>query len=217
MKKAIILSGGWQGHSPAEISNLVGGWLKQDGFEVTITEDQAVLDDAELLAQTDLFVPNWTMGELSGERTHCLRQAVEAGLGLAGWHGGMGDAFRNNTSYQFMVGGQFVNHFAGDKPYTVNITDHSHSITQGVKDFQVVSEQYHLHVDPGIHVLATTTMDAEEHAPWIGGSIMPVAWTRDWGKGRVFYLSVGHHARDFAIPEVETLIRRGLGWAVRQA
>ncbi len=215
MKKAIILSGGWPGHSPAEFSTIVGDWLTQDGFVVDVTDDQAVLDDADRLAETDLFIPNWTMGELTSGRAGNLRNAVANGLGLGGWHGGMGDAFRANTTYQFLVGGQFVNHFAGDKHYTVTIVDRDHAICQGIGEFEVVSEQYHMHVDPAIHILASTTMDAEPKAPWIAGTVMPIAWVRDWGNGRVFYLSIGHAVADFAIPEVEMLIRRGMKWAAR--
>lgn len=215
MKKALILSGGWQGHSPAEISGLVGEWLTADGFSVAITQDMAVLDDAERLEQTDLFIPNWTMGELSPQRAKSVARAVEGGMGLAGWHGGMGDAFRANTAWQFLVGGQFVNHFAGDKHYRVNVIDRQHPVCSGVKDFDVVSEQYHMHIDPAVHVLATTTMDAEEKAPWIAGTVMPVAWVRQWGAGRVFYCSIGHKVEDLAIPAVERMIRRGLAWAAK--
>lgn len=216
MKKALILSGGWPGHSPAEISRLVACWLADDGFSVDIVEDMAVLDDEDRLGQTDLFIPNWTMGELSPQRAKAVAQAVEAGMGLGGWHGGMGDAFRANTFWQFLVGGQFVNHFAGDKLYRVEIVDHDHPVSRGLQGFEVVSEQYHMHIDPAVQVLASTTMDAEEKAPWIEGTVMPVAWVRPWGSGRVFYCSIGHKAEDFAIPEVELLIRRGLGWAAKE-
>ena len=62
------------------------------------------------------------------------------------------------------------------------------------------SEQYYLHVDPNMKVLATTTF-SDEHADWIGGCTMPVVWKKMYGKGRVFYSSLGHVMKDFEVPE----------------
>ena len=42
---------------------------------------------------------------------------------------------------------------------------------------------------------------------------MPVAWKRMWGKGRVFYSSLGHVAKDFEVPEVLEIVKRGMQWA----
>jgi len=71
-----------------------------------------------------------------------------AALGMAGWHGGMCDAFRNNTTYQWMTGGQWVAHPGGCVTYEVNIINRDDPITRGVPDFKITSEQYYLHVDP---------------------------------------------------------------------
>ncbi|HMO59962.1 MAG TPA: ThuA domain-containing protein, partial [Roseiflexaceae bacterium] len=128
--------------------------------------------------------------------------------------GGMADAFRNNTEYQFMVGGQWVAHPGNIIDYTVNITNHEHPITAGLADFRMHSEQYYMHVDPSNTTLATTTFSAE-YCPWIEGTVMPVAWTRMWGTGRVAYASVGHVASDFDVPEARTIVQRGMLWASR--
>jgi type 1 glutamine amidotransferase len=133
-------------------------------------------------------------------------------MGVAGWHGGMGDAFRDNTDFQFLVGGQFVAHPGGIIDHTVQIADHDHPITLGLDDFAIRSEQYSMHVDPSNHVLADTTFTGE-HCPWIEGCVMPVAWTRRYGAGRVFYCSIGHTAKDLMIPQVSTMIQRGIKWA----
>ena len=68
-----------------------------------------------------LVVPIWTMGTITKEQEAGLLAAVKSGVGIAGWHGGMGDSFRNNTEYQWMVGGQWVAHPGNMIDYEVNI------------------------------------------------------------------------------------------------
>ena len=136
------------------------------------------------------------------------------GVGIAGWHGGLGDSFRNNVEYQFMVGGQWVAHPGNIIDYEVNILDHSDPITHGLSDFKMRSEQYYMHVDPAVKVLATTTFTGE-HAPWVKGVVMPVAWKKMYGRGRVFYCSLGHVAADFKVIEAREMVKRGMLWASR--
>jgi type 1 glutamine amidotransferase len=152
------------------------------------------------------------MGKITGEQEAGLLEAISNGTGLAGWHGGLGDSFRENTNYQFMVGGQWVAHPGGVIDYRVNIVDHKDKVTRGIKDFNMHSEQYYMHVDPNVKVLATTTF-TDEHANWIGGCVMPVAWKKYYGKGRVFYLSCGHVMADYNVPEALEIIKRGIRWA----
>jgi type 1 glutamine amidotransferase len=141
---------------------------------------------------------------------------VRGGAGLAGVHGGMGDSFRNETEYQFMCGGQWVSHPGGVIPYTVHISDPEDPVMAGLDDFEIESEQYYMHVDPSNHVLATTTFSGKHGGvDWIAGCVMPVAWKRRYGKGRVFYSSLGHVAKDFNVPEALTVITRGMEWASR--
>jgi uncharacterized protein len=154
------------------------------------------------------------MSTITKEQEQGLLGAVAGGVGFAGWHGGMVDAFRNNPNYQFMVGGQWVAHPGNIIDYEVNITNHDDSITAGLTDFAMHSEQYYLHVDPANDVLATTTFGGE-HAPWIAGTVMPVVWKRRWGAGRIFYTSLGHVRRDFDVVEARTIVERGLRWAMR--
>ena len=162
----------------------------------------------------DLIVPVWTQGTITREQETGLLEAVKSGVGIAGWHGGMGDSFRNNVNYQFMVGGQWVAHPGGIIDYEVNIVDHEDPITRGLGDFGMHSEQYLMHVDPSNEVLATTTFGGE-HCPWIEGTVMPVVWKRMWGAGRVFYTSLGHVAKDFDVPEAKEIVERGMLWASR--
>ncbi|GGO26102.1 ThuA domain-containing protein [Deinococcus humi] len=213
--RALIVSGGWPGHQPHQFAEVICGMLESAGLQVTVADTLEILDDADTLRDYALIVPNWTMGRLSGDQSRHLRAAVEAGTGLGGFHGGMGDAFREDTDYQFMVGGQFVAHPGGIRRYQVDLTATSHPITHGLSGFEIESEQYYMHVDPSNTVLATTTFGGE-HVAWIEGTVIPAAWVRPYGKGRVFYSSVGHDPREFAHPTVAELHRRGLLWAARR-
>ena len=213
-KKALFLAGGWDGHEPHLTAGLFAGLLQASGYDTHISDTLDILLDTAYLATLDLIVPVWTMSEIKPDQLKGLLQAVQSGVGLGGWHGGMADAFRNSTDYQFMVGGQWVAHPGGIIDYTVQISDHDHPITAGLNDFAMRSEQYYMHVDPSNQVLATTTFSAE-HAGWIGGTVMPVVWTRPYGAARVFYCSLGHVLKDFDVPEAREIVRRGLHWATR--
>ena len=181
-------------------------------MEVSTTLDSYL--DAAKMAALSLVVPVWTMGTITGPQEKGLLDAVRGGVGLAGWHGGMCDSFRQDTGYQFMTGGQWVAHPGGIVPYTVNLTKPSDPIVSGLRDFQMKSEQYYMHTDPGNEVLATTTFSGEhEGIGWIKGTVMPVVWKRPFGKGRVFYSSLGHVAKDFDVPEAREIVKRGILWA----
>jgi hypothetical protein len=152
------------------------------------------------------------MGSIEKENLAGLLAAVKGGVGIAGWHGGVGDAFRQETEFQFMIGGQWVAHPGNIIDHSVQIVDPEDAISAGLSDFQVHSEQYYMHVDPNNTVLATTTF-GKEHASWIEGARVPVVWKRVHGKGRVFYSSLGHTADVFEIPEAITMMKRGILWA----
>ena len=208
-KNALIVWGGWNGHTPEECAELFAPWLRSEGFDVEVSETLDSYTDRELMESLDLVVPMWTMGQISGEQAAGLLEAVERGTGIAGFHGGMCDSFRNNTQYQWMTGGQWVAHPGGCIPsYKVEVTDDSHEITKGLASFEMRdTEQYYMHVDPSNRVLATTTFDS--------GCVMPYVWTRTWGDGRVFYAAFGHTYRDFEIPEALEIVQRGMIWAAR--
>jgi type 1 glutamine amidotransferase len=214
MKSALFVWGGWDGHQPRETTDFFASVLREASYDVELSDTLDTFLDTDKLNAKDLIVPVWTMGTITGEQQKGLLAAVQGGVGIAGWHGGMGDAFRANPDYQFMVGGQWVSHPGGIIDYEVNITNHEDPITAGIRDFKMHSEQYYLHVDPSNEVLATTTFSGE-HAPWIEGCVMPVVWKRTFGKGRVFYCSVGHVVHDFEVPEVREIIKRGMLWATR--
>lgn len=216
MKKALVFQGGWDGHEPKLTSKRFAGLLEAEGFEVQISDSLTCLDDLDYLLSLDLMVACWTMGEISDWQVENVSKAIGAGVGLAGCHGGMCDSFRQNTEWQFITGGQWVSHPGGDGiDYTVNIVPSSSPITEGLSDFPVCSEHYYLHVDPAIEVLATTTFPIVNYYHISNKQVaMPVAWTKFWGNGRVFYLSLGHHDDVFdKSPNAQVLMQRGMLWA----
>jgi uncharacterized protein len=214
MKKALVVRGGWTGHEPVECTDAVIPFLRDSGYDVTVSDSlDAYLDPG--LDKASLIVQCWTMGTIENDQAKGLLAAVKAGVGFAGWHGGTGDSFRNHTEYQFMVGGQWVAHPGGILDYKVNIINHKDPIMTGLKDFEMHSEQYYMHIDPSNEVLATTTFNGVEEAPWTKGCVMPVVWKKMFGKGRVFYSSLGHAHTDFDVPEVREITNRGMLWASR--
>ncbi len=216
-RRALVVYGGWEGHEPAAAAGLVADWLAADGFVVERSDSLECYLDSALMQVTDLVVQCWTMGDITPAQFAGLRDAIRSGTGLGGWHGGLCDAFRDVPEYHFMTGGQWVAHPGGSqREYAVDFAPTSDDpIIAGLAGFHVCSEQYYLHVDPRIEVLATTTFSATPDAPWVDGCVMPVVWKHRYGLGRVFYTSIGHRAVDLSVPEVSLLLRRGLTWASR--
>jgi len=171
--------------------------------------------DREKLKNLHLIIPVWTMGTITDQQADSVIEAVASGVGIAGCHGGMCDAFRDNVQWQFMTGGQWVAHPGGDGvEYVVNIKRGSSPIVEGINDFKIKSEHYYLHVDPAVEVLATTRFPIVHWYHSSNGEVdMPVVWTKRWGHGRVFYNSLGHHADIFDNPNAIELMRRGFLWA----
>jgi type 1 glutamine amidotransferase len=216
-RKALIVWGGWEGHQPREVAEILRRVLSEENFEVEVSDTLDALIDRHKLMSMSLFVPVWTMGKISKEQAQPVFEAVQSGVGIAGCHGGMCDSFRENTEWQFMTGGQWVAHPGNDgTKYQVKIGPAKSRITDGIKDFDVSSEQYYMHVDPAVKVLATTRFPVAEgpHAP-NGPVDMPVVWTKQYGKGRVFYDSLGHQANVVAMEPNLTIMRRGFLWAAR--
>jgi hypothetical protein len=209
MKKILYFWGGWEGHQPEKIVLLFASELQRHGFASQIESSPDCLADEEKLRTFDLIFPCCTMSQLTTEQSKGLQNAVKSGVNLGGIHGGMGDAFRGNLDYEWMTGGHFLGHpYVGD--YTVRIRDFASPITQGLPPvFPYNSEQYYMMTDPGVHVLADTEYVHEGRCV-----IMPVAWIKTWGKGRVFYSALGHAPEEFIrFPFALTMAVRGILWA----
>jgi type 1 glutamine amidotransferase len=216
-KRALVVRGGWEGHVPVPASDRYAQVLGESGFEVTLSDSlDSYLDEAQLAA-TDLVVQCWTMGTMSSRQADGLSRAVRSGTGFAGWHGGIIDAFRGEPLYSLVTGGQFVYHPRGFVTYQVRlVADRAeHPVLAGVEAFTITTEQYYVQVDPGIDVLAVTDFVADPAYPDLAGVVMPVTWTRRWGRGRVFVTTIGHSVSDLEVPQVDAMIRAGMAWAAR--
>jgi len=218
MTRALISWGGWDGHQPDKVAALFAGWLRDAGADVTVTDSLACFDDAAELATHDLIVPVWTMSTIQRQQAMNVCAAVAAGTGIAGCHGGMCDSFRDNVDWQFMTGSQWVAHPGNDGvAYRVRITADD-PLVNGIGDFDVATEQYYLHVDPAVRVLAVTDFPVADGPHTVNGPVaMPVVYTKGYGAGRVYYNALGHHADVIDHGAPAELLRRGLIWAARRA
>lgn len=214
-KRVLVVYGGWPGHKPEQFAQKITNWLEAQKAEVTLSQSTDSYTDTELMNTVDLIIQHITMSEMSSEASRGLTRAVMSGVGLAGCHGGLGDSFRNDTEFQYMVGGQFVKHPGGQVDYRVILTETKDPITEGLTDFSLHTEQYYMHYDPAIEILATTVFSGK-HDPWINEVIMPVVWKKNYGEGRIFYSALGHSEEIFEIEEVWKLMTRGIQWAVRK-
>ena len=216
-RSALIVQGGWDGHEPEQVSARFAGMLRNEGFSVELSDTLDSFLDVEKLKSLHLIVPVWTMGHIKDEQVRPVIEAVASGVGIAGCHGGMCDSFRENVDWQFMTGGQWVAHPGNDKTlHRVYIRRGSGDIVEGLEDFDVSTEQYYLHVDPAIEVLAFSTFPVVNGFHVSNGMMsMPVSWTKRWGHGRVYYNSLGHHNDVFDIPAAQEMMRRGFLWAAK--
>lgn len=228
-KNALVVRGGWDGHQPVEATDRFIPFLRDNGYDVRVEESAAVFADADRMAVVDLVLHCVTMSSIEADQVAGLRAAVAAGTGLAGWHGGIVDAYRNVSDYLQLVGGQFAGH-PGKHPdectgeqsdnyvphrYTLTPAAADHPITEGLTDFDLTTEQYWVLADDYVDVLATTTQAAREWDPWQRPVTSPAVWTRSWGQGRVFVCTPGHRVEVLDEKNVRTIVERGLLWASR--
>ena len=228
-RRALVVRGGWDGHVPLEATDLFIPFLEASGFSVEVSDTNEIYADADRLAATDLVVQSVTMSEISDKALAGLRAAVEGGLGLAGWHGGIADSYRASSDYLHLVGGQFATHPSKhpdhrDDPdtdnfltYVVETTElgRAHEIMAGIESFELTTEQYWVLHDDLNDVLATTTHPVQSHHPWHRPVVSPAVWTRLWGEGRVFVATPGHSLDVLVDRNVRVIIERGLLWAAR--
>ncbi|MCG5216374.1 ThuA domain-containing protein [Streptosporangium soli] len=229
-RRALVVRGGWEGHAPVEATDLFVPFLEKQGFEVHRADSPAPYADSAFMAGVDLIVQCLTMGTIAPDELTGLEAAIRAGTGMAGWHGGIADSFRNSSGYLHLIGGQFACHPGKDPdegdasaqdhnfvPYTVNMAPgaSTHPITAGIADFDLVTEQYWVLTDDYVDVLATTTQQVRPWDPWHREVTSPAIWTRRWGNGRIFVTTPGHSLDVLRNDSVRTVIERGMSWASR--
>jgi type 1 glutamine amidotransferase len=228
-KNALVVRGGWDGHQPVEATELFIPFLKENGYDVRVEESPKIYADARYMGTVDLIVQCMTMSTIERAEFEGLRAAVENGAGLAGWHGGIADSYRNTSDYLHLIGGQFACHpgkqpeeRSGEQsdnyvPYAINMLPAAadHPITRGISDFELVTEQYWVLADDYIDVLATTTQKVREWDPWHREVTSPAIWTRLWGQGKIFVSTPGHRVEILQEANVRSIIERGMLWASR--
>jgi uncharacterized protein len=229
-RRALVVRGGWDGHQPVEATDLFIPHLRANGFDVRVEDSPAVYADAATMAEVDLVMQCMTMSTIEAPALAGLIAAVEAGTGLAGWHGGIADSYRASADYLQLIGGQFAHHAAamppeeraGEQsdnyvPHRIEITSAGaeHPITEGIEDFDLTTEQYWVLTDDYLDVLATTTTAVRPWGAWHRPITCPAIWTRQWGRGRIFVSTPGHRVEVLQDPHVRTIIERGLLWAAR--
>lgn len=155
-KNVLVVRGGWDGHQPIEATDLFIPFLKANGYSVDVEGSPRPYADAGYMRTVDLIVQCNTMATIEPAELEGLRAAIEAGSGMAGWHGGIADSYRNSSDYLHLIGGQFACHpgkhpaqRSGEQsdnyvPYRVNMAPQAahHPITTGIGDFDLVTEQY---------------------------------------------------------------------------
>ncbi|AJY46752.1 ThuA domain-containing protein [Martelella endophytica] len=214
-RKALVVYGGMELHTPERGAETVRSILVEHGFDVTVTDDYDALG-AEDVGENALIVPVITGGELASDRMERLIAAVRCGTGLAGYHMGLATSFRASVPFRYAASCYWVAHPGNIITYRVDIARPDHPIMAGIESFTHTSEQYYLNYDPAVDVLATTRFSGA-HDPWRKDVVMPVVFTTTHGAGRVFYSSLGHTADELDLPEVRTILTRGLLWAARDA
>lgn len=227
-KRGLIVRGGWEGHNPVVATEVFIPALESEGFELDIEDTPEIYADATAMSRYDLVVQCLTLGSATVDEVEGLRQAVAAGAGLMGWHGGIIDSFRASTEYLQLVGAQFAAHPHAPedrgrtdvepyRDYTVHITEagSEHSVTRAMEDFDVRTEQYWILADGLIEVLADCVLVPGDGDEWPEPVTMPVVWTRRWGAGRIFATSLGHTVDVLEDPTVRSLVERGMLWAAR--
>ena len=136
MREALIVWGGWSGHEPKKGAEIVAGMLEAHDFKVYIENTTEAFADPAI-ADMSLIVPIVTMSKMEKEEAENLTSAVRGGVGLAGYHGGMCDAFRDCVEYQFMCGGQWVAHPGNIIDYRVDVAKPDDPIMQGISEISL--------------------------------------------------------------------------------
>ena len=213
MNDVLIVWGGLELHQPRECSEIVAKMLREDGLSVDITADYGAFAEPAI-RERKLVIPNITGDTLDRASEKNLISAVRGGVGLGGHHGALATSFRDAWDFHYMTGVQWVQHPGDIRDYRVDIVRGDDPVMAGIESFDYHSEQYYLLYDQTVDILATTTFDGAPD-PMVRGVTVPVVLKRQFGRGRIFYSSLGHQAHEFGHTPMRTILRRGLGWAAR--
>lgn len=194
-----------------ELAHESGG----DLFIGTVVEDVAALDrlTPEALASHDLLCFVSTSGELplTDTQKQGLLDFVAGGKGYVGVHCAAG-TLKEWPPYGDLVGAVFNMH-PPPLTFTVHVEDGDHPTTRHLPaSFEIKDELYTFHANPrgSVHMLlrgaaGSAGIDAD----------LPLAWTKAYGDGRVYYNALGHFDEAWEEPSFRRQILQGLRWATR--
>lgn len=206
MKKILYVYGGPDFHPTRAAGEVFTELAKRDGrFTVEMKEGPAAFQDLRTAGYDGVVVyTTFYEHDLTPDLEQSLMVFIENGGGFVGVHSAA-DSFRGSRAYVEMLGGEFLTH-PPFGTYKVSVIDREHYITARMRDYVIEDEMYHLQsFDPEkVNLLADT--------PWQDRR-MPMAWTKQRGKGRVAYLANGHDLRAWRNPEFQKLLVRAAAWS----
>ncbi|MGM0947203.1 MAG: PVC-type heme-binding CxxCH protein [Bacteroidota bacterium] len=189
-------------HNSEKLMMYLSTPLFQKGINLTYTTDPNDLNTDKLQNYDGLMIYA-NHDEISSSQENALKDYVEGGKALIPIHSAS-FCFRNSDWYVEAVGGQFSTHGTGD--FTAEIIDADHPIMEGISEFETWDETYvHTAVNPDMHILMER-VDEEGREPY--------TWTREQGKGRIFYTAYGHNEKTWEKTEFQQLVANGILWAV---
>lgn len=190
------------------------------GIKVTCTKDSGQLTPDYLKQFDAVFF--YTTGDLPIPNRQDLLDYVAAGKGFIGSHCAT-DTFHgwkegDKLPFIEMIGAEFETHHAQEVA-EVNVVDSTFAACKHFQkgSFSINDEWYMFkNLSPDIHVdlmLNTKSMTQKEY-----NSVdpYPIAWHRDYGKGRVFYTGMGHREDVWTNPLFQQHLLTGIQWAMRK-
>ena len=204
-------------HKPIERVPEIMAALGSKGINFTYTDKLEDLNADNLNKYDGLLIyANWD--SIGKPQEKALMDYVSSGHGLipvhcASW------CFRNSPEYvDKMVGGQFFRH----KMDTIQmrLIEKPNAMLAGLPPLKAYDETYvHTHLQPDNNVLAVRDIKPEQAADVTaagrpGAVEEPYTWTRQYGKGRVFYTAYGHDERTWSQPGFQQMLERGILWAI---
>ena len=178
--------------------------------KATIASNPSILDDPDLHGKYDIILAynQEAYTNLTPKQRDGLLHFVRSGGPWVGMHSA-GDFLKTSPDYVKMVGGKFQTHPPFGEMKVRRILG-DHPILEGVEDFITKDEFYYM-TDCGL---------GDKHVLLVGegpndGKTRPVAWTKRYGKGKVFYTVLGHALESFRNENFLKLLHNAVLWALR--
>ena len=193
---------------------------KSGAFQVTVTQDVGAFTRENL--KNYAAVMFYTTGELpfTDEEKRALVDFLKSGHGFIGVHSAT-DTLYEWDVYNQIIGGHFDGH-PWHQLVTVNVVDPDSKLVSGLgKSFQITDEIYQIKQfqASGTHVLLTldpTSVDLTKPSVHKNDYGWPICWTRMFGKGRVYYNSLGHEDAVWNDPRYQDMLLKAIKWVMRE-